>query len=66
MKRLEDTAKEFGLTCIRLDTAKFNFPAINLYKKIGYKEISRYREGVFDNESLRKYYEEKVYMEKLL
>jgi len=66
MKRLEDTAKEFGLTCIRLDTAKFNFPAINLYKKIGYKEISRYREGAIDDTNLKKYYEEKVYMEKLL
>ena len=66
MKRLEDTAKGFGLTSIRLDTAKFNLPAINLYKKIGYKEISRYRDGVFDNEILRRYYEEKVYMEKQL
>jgi len=66
MKCLEDKATEFGLTAVRLDTAKFNLPAINLYKKIGYRVIDRYRAGAFDNESLRRYYEEKVYMEKKL
>ena len=66
MKHLEEVAGEFGLMSIRLDTAKFNHPAINLYKKLGYKNIARYREGVFDSESLRRYYEEKVYMEKKL
>ena len=66
MSRLEDRAREYGLAAVRLDTARFNVPAINLYKKIGYREIDRYRAGAFDNESLRRYYEEKVYMEKTL
>jgi ribosomal protein S18 acetylase RimI-like enzyme len=66
MEHLEDKAKEFGFKALRLDTQQFNLPAINMYKKIGYKEIYRYREGLFENKSLKKYYEEKVYMEKRL
>jgi len=67
MRQIEDKAKEFGFSALRLDTAKFNLPAQNLYRKLGYEEIDRYTEvGKFENESLRKYYAEKVYMEKEL
>jgi ribosomal protein S18 acetylase RimI-like enzyme len=67
MKRIEETAKEFGFSTLRLDTQKFNIPAQSLYRKIGYRENDRYTKmGKFENESLRKYYAEKVYMEKKL
>ena len=66
MLELEKKAIEFGYSYIRLDTARFNIPAQNLYKKLGYKEIERYSQTIFPSESLRKYYEEKVYMEKTL
>ena len=67
MNHIEEKAKEFGLSSLRLDTAKFNTPAQNLYKKIGYKEIDIYREITRnENENIRLYYEEKVYMDKKL
>lgn len=66
MLELEKKAKEFGYITIRLDTARFNVPAQRLYSKLGYEEIERYRQTIFQNEILRKYYEEKVYMEKKL
>ena len=67
MNRLEEKAKEYGFSALRLDTAKFNTPAQRLYKKIGYNEIERYRKVTRnENENIRLYYEEKVYMEKRL
>jgi len=67
MKHIEDKAKDYGFTSLRLDTPRFNVAAQNLYKKIGYYEIPRYTSlGAFENESLRRYYAEKVYMEKKL
>ena len=67
MKVMEDKAMEFGFTSLRLDTAKFNVPAQRLYYKIGYNEIERYRKITRnENEHIRLYYEEKVYMEKQL
>ena len=67
MNHLEIKAKEFDFTALRLDTAKFNIPAQRLYRKIGYNEIERYREITRnENENIRLYYEEKVYMEKNL
>jgi ribosomal protein S18 acetylase RimI-like enzyme len=65
MNHLENKAKEFGFSALRLDTAKFNIPAQRLYIKRGYSEIERYRE-ITRNENIRLYYEEKVYMEKKL
>ena len=66
MLQLEEKAREFGFSFIRLDTARFNVPAQNLYRKLGYKEIDRYSQTIFQDESLRRYYEEKLYMEKKL
>ena len=67
MNKLEEKAIEYGFTSLRLDTAKFNTPAQKLYRKIGYKEIPRYREITRnENENIIRYYEEKVYMEKIL
>jgi ribosomal protein S18 acetylase RimI-like enzyme len=67
MEHIEGQARAFGFTSIRLDTQRFNLPAQSLYRKIGYKEIERYTgDTFFENENLRKYYAEKVYMEKKL
>jgi len=66
MKHIEEKAREFGFSKLRLDTARFNHPAQRLYHKIGYREIDMYKPGSFHNESLKRYYEEKVYMEKKL
>ena len=38
MLALEEKAKELGLTSIWLNVFGYNAPAINLYKKLGYKE----------------------------
>jgi ribosomal protein S18 acetylase RimI-like enzyme len=66
MMELEAKAREYGFGVMCLDTAKFNVAAQNLYRKLGYRSIGRYSQTVFSNESLRQYYEEKVYMEKKL
>ena len=67
MMHIEKEAKEFGFSAVRLDTARFNIPAQKLYKKIGYYEIPRFTPvGTFENDSLARYYNEKVYMEKQL
>jgi ribosomal protein S18 acetylase RimI-like enzyme len=66
MLKLEQKAKEFGFNYIRLDTARFNVPAQGLYKKLGYSEIEKYSQTRFPNESLKRYYNEKIYMEKKL
>jgi ribosomal protein S18 acetylase RimI-like enzyme len=67
MMHIEEKAREFGFSVLRLDTAKFNKPAQSLYKKLGYYEILRFTPfGAFENDSLARYYAEKVYMEKKL
>ena len=63
---LEDKAREFGYSALRLDTADFNVVAQHIYNKSGYDEIERYSEGAFIDESTRAYYENKKYMEKKL
>jgi ribosomal protein S18 acetylase RimI-like enzyme len=66
MLELEEKAREFGFSFVRLDTARFNVPAQGLYKKLGYSEIEKYSQTRLTNESLRRYYNEKLYMEKKL
>ncbi len=67
MAHLEERARAFGFRAIRLNTQRFNLPAQSLYRKIGYREIERYSyDTFFENENLRKYYAEKMYMEKRL
>ena len=67
MMHIEEKAREFGFSVLRLDTARFNTPAQSLYRKIGYYEVPRFTPvGTFENESLARYYSEKVYMEKKL
>jgi len=67
MKKLEETALEFGLPVLRLDTAGFNIPAQRHYEKLGYRKIERYtRVDPSGNEILKRYYKEKWYMEKKL
>ena len=67
MEHINEKALEFGFSVLRLDTARFNTAAQSLYKKLGYYEIPRFTPiGTFENESLVRYYAEKVYMEKQL
>lgn len=42
LKRLEEKAREFGRSTLRLDTKGFKVVAQHLYRKIGFKEIERY------------------------
>jgi GNAT superfamily N-acetyltransferase len=64
---LEASAREFGYSRVRLDTADFNEVAQHVYRKVGFTEIPRYTEvGLFESEILKAYYENKVYMEKKL
>jgi ribosomal protein S18 acetylase RimI-like enzyme len=65
MKKIEETALEFGLPVLRLDTAGFNVPAQRLYQKLGYSKIERYTSiDRSRSEPLQRYYREKWYMEK--
>ena len=67
MSELEDQARKFGFTTLRLDTAGFNIPAQRLYQKLGYTRINRYSgKTSLENEKTQQYYDEKVYMEKKL
>jgi len=64
---LEETARNYGFSIFRLDTAGFNKPAQNLYKKLGYNEIVRYSKvDPTKSEAMQRYDEEKMYMEKKL
>jgi GNAT superfamily N-acetyltransferase len=40
---LEDKAREFGFSTLRLDTGALNYPARGLYEKYGYSLRDRYR-----------------------
>jgi ribosomal protein S18 acetylase RimI-like enzyme len=42
---LEDKAREFGFEMLRLDTSMLAVAAVNLYRKVGFKEIERYTGG---------------------
>lgn len=67
MDVLEEKARGFGYSFLRLDTGGFNVVAQSLYRKLGYVEIERFTD--FDNLKnpvTRQYYLEKIYMEKKL
>lgn len=65
LDRLEEKAQDFGFNVLRLNAARFNVIAQNLYRKAGYYEIQRYYELDFKgNEDSRMMYDEVVYMEK--
>jgi len=67
MNTLEETARNYGFSILRLDTAGFNKPAQNLYKKLGYYEIERYSKvDPTKSEAMQRYDIEKIYMEKKL
>jgi len=67
MRRLEETALEFGLTSLKLGTSGFNIPAQRLYLKMGYVETKRYTTiDPLRSETLKRYHAEKMYMEKTL
>jgi len=59
MERLEEKAREFGYSVLRLDTrAWLNHAALHMYRKLGFEERSEY-----PGASVRP---EKIYMEKKL
>ena len=64
---LEERARKFGYSYLRLDTGGFNVVAQNLYRKLGYVEIERFTPvSGLENEKTRQYFNEKVHMEKKL
>jgi GNAT superfamily N-acetyltransferase len=64
---LEDKAREFGYSFLRLDHGGFNIVAQNLYRKLGYVEIDRFTDVArLENEVTQPYYDDKVHMEKKL
>ena len=67
MYELEDRAKKFGYSVLRLDTGGFNVVAQILYRKLGYIEVERFTPvSIVENEKTRQYFSEKVHMEKQL
>ncbi len=48
---LEERAREFGFSTLRLDTAEFAEAAVHIYRKAGFKEIQRYSGGEWDERS---------------
>ena len=42
---LEERAKEFGFSTLRLDTAEFAEAAVHIYRKAGFEEIKQYSGG---------------------
>jgi len=72
LKRLEEKAKEFGYSTLRLDTGTHNEAAQHIYRKAGFKERGYYgstatgRVARNETEDGRRYYENKTYMEKKL
>jgi ribosomal protein S18 acetylase RimI-like enzyme len=69
---LEDKAREFGYSTVRLDTGAFNVAAQHMYRKAGYIERDYYgstnygRVAKDDTDEGRIYYANKIYMEKKL
>ena len=45
---LEDKAREFGFSVLRLDTARVAAAAVNIYRKVGFKEIEGYSGGEWE------------------
>lgn len=64
LKWLEDKAGAFGFSMLRLDTAEFAEAAVHIYRKAGFKEISKYSGGEWDTRIDVK--DIAVYMEKKL
>ena len=48
---LEERAREFRFSTLRLDTAEFAEAAVHIYRKAGFKEIQRYTGGEWDERS---------------
>jgi len=48
---LEERAREFGFSTLRLDTAEFAEAAVHIYRKAGFKEIQRYSGGEWGERS---------------
>jgi ribosomal protein S18 acetylase RimI-like enzyme len=63
MKRLEEKARDFGYSTLRLDTSEYMAAALHIYRKAGFKETE-----VFPIEVTRLSETEgiKIYMEKQL
>ena len=51
LRRLEDKAKDFGMSILRLDTAKFTGAALHIYRKTGFKEVEKYSGGEWEDRS---------------
>jgi len=67
MDKIEDAARDCGFNILRLDHGVFNVPAHRLYEKLGYKVIARYTEkSILENDVTQSYYDEMVYMKKIL
>jgi ribosomal protein S18 acetylase RimI-like enzyme len=72
LSELEEKARRFGYSIVRLDTGAFNVAAQHMYRKAGYIERDYYgstnygRIATDDTEEGRIYYANKIYMEKKL
>lgn len=72
LNKLEEKAREFRYSVLRLDTGAHNETAQWVYRKAGFNEINHYDSTEFgrvakdDTEEGRIYYANKVYMEKKL
>jgi GNAT superfamily N-acetyltransferase len=72
LNELEETARGFGYSIVRLDTGVFNVAARHMYEKAGYVEREYYGSSPFgrvaqaNTEEGKIYYENKIYMEKQL
>jgi len=58
LERLEDLARGFGYTTIRLETGLLQPEAIHLYVKAGYTRIARY--GIYKDNSMSACFERKL------
>ena len=64
MNRLEDKAREFGFSTLRLDTAGFAEAAVHIYRKVGFIEVGKYSgdewEERSDTDDILIYFEKKL------
>ena len=71
-KELENMARVYGYSTLRLDTGPHNEAAQHVYRKMGFKERDYYGSSEFgrfaqdETEDGRRYYKMKIYMEKQL
>ena len=61
---LENKAREFGFSMLRLDTAVFAEAAVHIYRKVGFMDVGEYSGGEWDDRTDNDDFA--IYMEKKL